>query len=81
MIILPVLLEKGDVFLKDGTQYRVVSCNEDFVESRAIDKHRRTTGGRKITLGRKSKKRLVLIADGDWGDIKDFPNIFTNSSQ
>lgn len=81
MIVVAAILEKGDIFVMDTTRYKVLHCDDEGIIVRRINKEGYSEGSRQITVGRKSKKKLILIEDCDWGDIKNFPNIFTQPSQ
>lgn len=82
MIIVPALLEKGDVFLMDNVMYFAIDVDDDRVcyVHKSGGKTKKQSSLKRI--GRHSKKKIILIEDCDFGDVNNLgKNIVTKSSQ
>lgn len=72
MIIRAYLLEKGDLFLKQGTLYLVVHKNERDIIFKSCDKNSFNAGGEERRIGSKSQERVELA---EAGVVRDFMSI------
>ncbi len=86
MIVVPALLEKGDVVLRVGVKSRVYKVDENFVYLRALyakGAEEKTIGyGTMVAIGINSKEKMELIRDCDFGMVENIgKNMVTKSSQ